>query len=517
MAAVATGIFLRLDQLAHQIVMDDEFHSVRMVELPYRVIKQTFGDADICIPQTIIIKAIKESIGLDELTLRLLPLIFGVLLLVVLPVLLSRGFSPLTAVIMVWLCAISPLLVLFSRYARPYSVCIFLVTLGVISFIYWSQERRWPWLILYVLCGVLTSYFQILSLVAILSPLVMDSLYHWRNPRRGGTNILIGLLVVMGGLVLLLPALLANFQQLAQKAGKGAMSWQSIDLAVRMLVGTGSGWFCLLLLFGGVAAVRSDFKENPHRTLMLISPLLLQFLSLLVLSPDAISFSVVLARYMVWCWPLVLLAVAWGLSRKLESGGYGLTFKALAPAVLLVLIFLAGPLPGMFSYNNQMIIPKRFFRSLKGFRYRAPAIYHRLAEEPGRFALLEVPYVYFYSVYPYDDYQQVHHRDMYLGFINTLTRPNYDSEIKLSTPGFYFRMFVNLDDRAGLAARGIKYIILHFDLIEEVGRSRVWTYGMHFKPMDMSVPREYLESVYGPPVYQDKALALYRIQPAGDH
>src|SRR5262245_1040866 len=92
-AAVLVGAGLRLYQLGDQIIADDEWHALHAArDYDFRTIAEYFGSADISIPLALIYKAASSTIGLSELVMRTPVILFGLMALVVLPLLVRKIF-----------------------------------------------------------------------------------------------------------------------------------------------------------------------------------------------------------------------------------------------------------------------------------------------------------------------------------------------------------------------------------------------------------------------------------------
>src|SRR5690606_18158105 len=122
-AALAFGTFLRGWQLRSQMLVDDEWHAVRMLlGADFGTIATHFGHADHSIPLTLLDRWMYRHGTLDEWHMHV-PLLFaGLALLVLAAIALRRELRPATRTAWVALLALSPALVYFSRTARPYAL-----------------------------------------------------------------------------------------------------------------------------------------------------------------------------------------------------------------------------------------------------------------------------------------------------------------------------------------------------------------------------------------------------------
>lgn len=132
---VAGGALLRVYDIAGQVVADDEMHSLRALRqyTASHLFTHFFG-ADISTPMALLQRVIGDQVGLSEVTTRLPVLAAGLLALVVLPALARRPFGAPVALAFAALVSISPQLIYYSRYGRPYMVSTLLVFCAVFSF-----------------------------------------------------------------------------------------------------------------------------------------------------------------------------------------------------------------------------------------------------------------------------------------------------------------------------------------------------------------------------------------------
>ena len=133
--AIAIGFYVRLDQFLIQTLIDDEWHAVHQLlrSTPTRI-ATSFGHADYSIPLTLLYWFEARFFGLSEILMRWPMMLFGLATIVVFPIYVFRYFSHQEAVLFGFLLALSPVLTIFSRTARPYAITLFLVYLAVWAF-----------------------------------------------------------------------------------------------------------------------------------------------------------------------------------------------------------------------------------------------------------------------------------------------------------------------------------------------------------------------------------------------
>ena len=116
------GAFLRLFRLSAQVLGGDELNGVqRALEMSIAGALRTYHLADNCLPLTALYRGLLDlGFAPTETLFRAPSVVCGLLLLVLMPVAIARRLSMRIAVASAWLVALSPVLVLYARIARPY-------------------------------------------------------------------------------------------------------------------------------------------------------------------------------------------------------------------------------------------------------------------------------------------------------------------------------------------------------------------------------------------------------------
>ncbi len=189
-AIVTIGIYLRFQQITIQWLMDDEWHAVHKLIASDRFssILLSFGQADYSIPLTLLYKLLAQTIGLSELRMRL-PMLLGGTALVVLAILWTRArMGEATSLVFGALLAISPLLVNYSRNARPYMLTLLLAGLALWALARWERSGWYRHAAMYLFCACLASWLHPLMApfsLALLLPLYVDRLRQKTSDLRG--------------------------------------------------------------------------------------------------------------------------------------------------------------------------------------------------------------------------------------------------------------------------------------------------------------------------------------------
>jgi predicted membrane-bound mannosyltransferase len=162
--ATLLALGLRAWGITGQAVLDDEWHAIhKLATSSYRNIVRTFGLADHSIPLTLLYKAMADTIGLAEGRLRAPQIVCGVAFVPAGAWLAWRATrdAPVAA-LFAFLLAGAPFLVLWSRFARPYSIALLFTTLCVAAIWRWRTQRTWRWAGWAALFAALSAWFHLL-------------------------------------------------------------------------------------------------------------------------------------------------------------------------------------------------------------------------------------------------------------------------------------------------------------------------------------------------------------------
>ncbi len=521
--AIGCGALLRTYQIHREIVADDEIHSVFNTLHAYRSIASRFGVADYCIPLTLFFKLVASTFGLNEMWLRAPTLIFGVMALVVLPLIIQPHVGHRVRSTFAWLLAISPLLIYFSRYARPYGIVVVLGFAGAVAFWNWWRGGSRGWIGAYVSCAALAPYFHLSALPVSLAPLLFamaDRIVH----RRAGFERSLGELArvaawVGSGLAVLLAwPLTRDFPALAGKVGQSRLSSELVAATAGLLFGTGKGLLVLALL--GIAFLGVVLTARRALGLVLYLGWIVICQVAVAVGLPAVDAPIVLARYLLPCLPILLLLTAVGLvgldallQRRIRRAPGGLV-----PALVCGIAIFLGPLRNTHAHrsnwtNHEVFQhdygPPESFSDARWGRVQVPRFYEELRRRPaGSMVIVEAPWWPYASRSSFPYYQGVHRQWVVLGF---MARSEMEAaklgELRIDAHGFRFRNFVLLHDQSALRERGVSFVVLHkrgdaeLSGVEPRGVGRVVEWWI----------RWYAER-YGEPIYADDWIVVFDLK-----
>lgn len=523
------GIFLlaavlRLWQLGDQILIDDEWHAIhRLMSAGYAEIFLSLGHADYSIPLTLMFRLLAETIGLHEWQMRILPLLSGTATVVLVPQLLRQWLNGRERLLLAALLAISPQLIHFSRYARPYAMMVLLGLVAVLMlWQWWEQGGRWR-AVLFACCTVLAAWMHPLSALfsgAALLWFGVAGLWRWRRQGRAcdlGHLLLLGCLTVAASCALLLPPMLADPWSIAAKTGEGQISALTLLRSWELTVGTSQKFMALLLLALALVGAAVLARRDLVFTLFWAWLAGFSLLVIALLEPAWIQNAAVLVRYMAIAIPMALMLVAIGLHTVLR-----LLARIRLPAPLLTgtaLLFfcallVAGPLWSIYGPRNQFANAARYLldydfeRSLFSGIYgpvELPEADRRMMAEPGRWEIIEAGWHFESPHSALSQYQRLHRLSMRIGMLSGLCNDWDWGELRTNTDQrIVLNRFLFLSELLDRPVKTNRFVVFRHVLPFEWSR-------------ELPAPDDCIQAfveAYGPPWMDTPEATVFRL-PAG--
>lgn len=524
---VAAGAWLRFWQLDIQILLDDEWHALhRLMQAGYAEIFLSFGHADYSIPLTLLFRGLADSIGLAEWQMRFLPMAFGLAAIVIVPALLRPWLRSAERLSLGALIAISPLLIHFSRFVRPYALVVLLGFAAIILLWQWWRHGGRSRAIGFFLCAVTAAWLHPLTALytgTALTWFAVAGIHRWR---RGGGSRPFWSVMILGGLTtaacsaLILPPLLADTASIAVKAGKHSIELHTLSRTWEMVLGIGSPWLAAALAVPVIVGARILWLRDRSFLCFWLVLTLVAGVIIQILGPEWVRNALVLVRYTVISMPLILALLAIGLVRIVTLAITRLRGEpAWAKAVCVSAVaglYLAGPLPATYSGVNQFTnsvryqIDYNFERSIFNSimtPLEVPAFYHEMADAPGQWRLIEAAWHFETHFTPISEYQRSHQLPIHIGMISGLCtdwtwgelQPESEFEIELGR-------FVFLEDVLE-AEDGINRFVV-FPL------SNPFEHDRRSLP-DLQPCIDAFSDRFGPPWHESEDFVVFRI-PASD-
>lgn len=521
LALLALSVYLRTQQIGIQWLTDDEWHAVHKLTATdgYLPILLSYGSADYSIPLTVLYKFLSIHGGLTELKMRL-PMLIGGTLFVALAMLWIRArLDARVALVFGFLLAVSPVLVNYSRYARPYMLTLLLVAIAVCTLARWERVGARRDAALYIACTWASSYLHLIMApfaVGLLAPLFLRRM---RRREAGSWRplLMLSFLAVAGVLSFSLPPLLHDRAAMSDKTG--------IDLPqLDTLIGAGHIWFgtdsAAVVIAGiglAVFGATTVWRRLPLELASWLCGCACIVVAIAALRPAYVQYPLILARYLLPLLPLLLLFVAagivnlaWRLPTSFPRGWIAAGASAL---------FLSGtPHASLLRQPNNFTLHSYYqfdYRKRQNIvrqalqPYADPSpFWQGLAKAPPatqRIAIGGQPS--FETLFVFHPLYQPLHRQL---LFNLQTRgvcaPARSGEAYPSQ-GVLLRNAVSLESDADLQDKGIDWIVLESRIVHP------------YAPVTPAAHQEYLAECnrqlvarFGPPSYEDEHLKAYRIK-----
>ncbi len=519
------GLALRWIGLRAQILTGDELHTLQAaLAMPVADILRTwtFAGADYCVPLTAAFRALMDSgVVLSELSLRAPSLATGLAAVLLLPWLASPTIGRRAAIVLAWLLAVSPMLVLYSRIVRPYMPAVFAASVAVLLFERWLRRRHPAAAVGYVISGATAVYLHLVAAPLVLAPLLYAALRSKQREER------LALLWPTLGITLaiaacLMPAHESLLEVIRAKRDGGLPSLSTWVGVLRLQLGTREWAVAAMGLVVALRGVMVLWRTQREFLGYLSTLVAAHLIGLMILAPDRLEERAILNRYVLVALPLMLIPIAVGLStpwrRAAKTSESPRAWSALAVSTLALLALLAtGPFAPASLYWGSS-----FAHSLSSIDFlgqgnwmpadATPRFYHSLAEtdrtRDDTATLIEYPWENLAS-HSFDAYQHIHGlRVIVSGVIDR------SSEDRIS-----------LRNRAqptlvGFLASPARYLVVHLNLRAEADQlvssdphQRYWLHAgkQLWEPIRRAAKlmSMRLETSWGAPSYQDDMIRVW--------
>jgi hypothetical protein len=515
--AIAAGSWLRIHALGSQIIIDDEWHALhKLMRAPMLDIVTHLDYADYSIPMTVYLRWLQDTVGITEWGMHLPMLAAGIALIVAGPW-LARAWAPLPARA-TWavLLAVSPLLVYFSRTARPYALTALAATIALIAFERWwrSDRHRKRWAVAYVAATFAGGYLHMTSLAFTLMPFLYFGARAIAGDRRGLPPLLrMALATALPLAAALLPPVINDWFMFTAKAGVDSVTPESGYRTVLMLAGTARAGIAAALVACAGFGMRRWWQRDRVLAGYVLAVAAGGTLAVIAARPNWVQHPLVFARYLVPLLPLFLLLAAEGLAA---------TLRALPPPGAAALAALAGaglwwsgPLPAQSYVPNQFTGHLRFQFDYDDahnpYVSRAvvdpvPAFYRDLAARPpGSVTLIEAPWRLESHFNPHAWYQQVHRQNILIGLTTPWCGRRDFGEYPEAYVGFRFANFVHVAAVLRGDSFGADYLVM---------RLAPWSVPpgepVPWPDIERCLPQ--VESALGAPVFRDDQIAVFDLR-----
>ncbi len=530
--AIAVGSLLRSHQLSAQIIVYDEWHTLRSaIGLDYAKIYTSFGDHS-AIPISLYLRAMLETVGLGQWTLRAPFLAAGVATILLPPLLARRYLGRATSDLFAWLLSLSPLLIYHSRFARPYAISTLCGVLAI-YFVHRCWEREdWRAGAAYAALVSVTGFFTMAHLPFVLSPFLYF-LAAWVLSGRKRTLRPLARLSMLGALTLALllgllgPALLLDHATIGSKLRVPPQGVE-VEAIVRMATGCRSDLLGVVLVFLASLGALALGRARAGLCSYLLTVGVLQIASVLILEPRQYTQPPVFCRYVLPTIVIGLLFAAIGLNAlvthavraaaRLSARSLPGWASRVATAAVVLSVALAGPQRELFvhpsGWVNESMTSRLQFPEVDPSRLvlRLSRFYRDLEERPpASVAVIEAPYTAFGLYAPYSYYQLRHRQTTWVASEFGACEPENTSALA-PHPGFRLPYLFFLADTEAIEASGADFLVIHKDFPREVSFYREGSWYARMLRTRGEGCVGYAIRRWGSPWFEDDDLAVFSLR-----
>ena len=529
-AAVLIGAYLRLEQISIQVLIDDEWHAVHqfLYHTP-REMFLDFGFADYSIPLGLLDWYQAQVWGVSELTLRWPMLACGLLTLVAFPLYVMGRVGRPTAAMFALLLAMSPLLVIFSRMARPYAITLLLGWMAHAAYRRYHAATRGAVAagVTYTLAATLATWLHPVIGPFVAAPLLWGfAALRPLGPaqRRAAFLRWLRLAAATGMLTaaVVIPPLVSNTSSLANKGGvdlPDLPTWIGVWYAWLGTPSTIAVIGCLAFAAWGAPMVWRALPEA--RTGMLGIGLVLVLV--VATRPMWSYLPVTLSRYLLPILPLLLLAVAAGAVRAADGIAHRLlrrqrlarqSMALLVMALPVALLAMQSPLLPLLRHPNaqtQHLVNYIDFRPDQNPyvpQFAAMPLspfWESLATRPaGSVRVAAAPFYFESFDWDAPRWERLSGQIVMPGYLTGLCVDRRAGELP-QDPRYRFANAVHLADARALAEKRIDYVVWQKPYVLEVaGHSQAIG-------NDTASCEDVLRAKFGRPDYEDSHIIVFPV------
>lgn len=521
-AIFAVGFFLRWHQLTIQILSDDEWHAVRTaVRDSYWQMVTGFSTSAVPL-LSMLYKFVHDHFGASELSFRMPMLLAGLALIPLFPLVVpaellsARGRAALAGLV-----AISPLLIYFSRYARPYALSVLFSTIALFAFYRWWKAEPGRWDLLFIVAGLLSPAFHLTAVSTVAAPFAWAFWQAWRGKGVRTWREIWWLGFKSGALIILVcgPPVVLDYAAIDRRAGASRVNFQTFRESLPLLAGL-DGWVSWLVGAAAVAGfVLLARKAGPLASLLFFASLATVAVTA-VSGADSVQVPIVFVRYSLWLAAYFLLLLAFALAALLDRLPAWAAWPALGAA--LGLLFVGGPWPSVYGRVNSWTshaIYEYTYRDDSPFSYErrpphVPELYRELAKEkPGSLVIAEAPFYIEWHNNPLAYYQEVHHQRVVAGLLGSACDRKAVNFLPEGGHFLELRNAVDVSRQRDVKEHGVDLVIFHKNTLHEMPRywrnaARVPSSNL---PAETGLARclPKYRRVLGKPFYEDDAIVAF--------
>jgi len=524
--ALAVAVFLRVQQLSIQVLLDDEWHAVH--QLLTSGVAETFlsfGGSDHSIPLTLLYHLSSEVFGLSETLMRLPSVIFGIMFCGLLYVRVRTRFGASAALPALWLTALSTILIYYSRIARPYIISMTLCYLSLYLFerIYHSRQllARPIMLAMYSVVTTLAVWTHPLVGLSVVSPYLYYSFVMIVNRDRAWRSnlaklVIIAVPVMCLGSAIVLPPVLSDFGSLAGKMGSDVPGADTLMGAAHWWYGVRSAWVAWLAVgLTAVGITSAITRDRLVRHGLLATAV--TALAIYITEPQWVHHGKTFARYLIMVVPIVIVSMACGMvvvSRYLAGQKLSVPIITVGSMVWIAIYIIDSPVRGDLDRpDNYVLHPIKYFELRKSSHvmeeyfgnFQVSRFWTHLSQTNSRPRVGVAPYYYRSDQWPAPMWQARVNAQVLPVALEGVCMRERKGEVPW-TEELHFRNVVALSDPSEVKRKRLDYIVLN--------KPHEFRYNGKIRQIGVNLGgcRDVFEKRFGPPVYEDSLLVAYKLK-----
>jgi len=522
------GASIRLFRIGDQVVIDDEWHALNAVQYhDFGWIFTHFGDSNHSILLSLLYELQYQLTGLNELLLRWPMLLAGCAVLLVFPYMLRHWLNRRERLVLAALLAISPFLIYYSRFARPYSILVLLESGALLMAWHWWNSQQLKHAIGWVLLATVSAWFSAPALIVVTAPFVWFGLLTAQKGVQTGNWAGLARLTAIGVVMLALlavflgPALTTQLDALTTKAGQHLIDLDTLPWALSLASGSGRVWVFAPMGLLSLLGLRLLFQRDKAFAGYLLVTGLSAVLVLIVTGAAFALHGNVFLRYLVGLLPFYLAYAAMGLvhasNQLIHRTGLPLAMGTASLVAAIVVLVVTGPVPDWPLKNNQFTAHQNYHFHYNPERniyseamdswYQAEPFYEEIAatHTEGEAVIVEAPWYLESYANPLNRQQEVHRQRVVIGFVNGVCAGPLFGELTAGQAGMRFRNFVYLQELLD-GSRTADYLVLRRRGMPEFAR---------VIEMDFDQCEQAVRTRFGEPWRETESALVFRITPSG--
>ena len=556
------GIFLRLYNINNQFFVNDEWHKLTAASR-YNFLHLFTHFSPYAPPSNIYAELLLNTIGWNEILLRLPSILAGIIALLIFPFLIQKVTNKRIALCFAALFSISQYAINYSRHSRPYSIILFLTFCFLFYILLFIKEGDEKYILIAAFFGFLSIYFHLFSLpiifIGFIYILGLDVFkkFSFFTYLFNGEKYFINRKGLYKGLLLFFILMLiffyfpvknGLFDSLPHSSSMNLKLTTLWDIS-HYLCGTGYVYINILLLLLFFLGIYVHFKEDRILCILFFSTMIGVILSIIIAKPSQVNIPYVFMRYSIVLVPIFIFFTSCGINylyHKLKlitehkyrirgilpvfTAGLFLFYFGHTPDIRLLKKPNNFTLHPVYQHNfypfDMQYLASNYFGGCekKMDKDSIPQFYKDIAKDTSIKRIIEFPMPIHTQINFYYFYQYYHQKEIIGGFLPGLSLPPFEytranSSKKKRSPRleYYilgakkdklkFKNLCNIAEINSIKAADADFLIIHKNYCAESALMA----DVPILKFESILFNSYSKSI-GPPYYEDKWIWVFKLK-----